>query len=120
MPQTYYILLCGFAGGVLSALYELYSNDNFSKYPKVKILLLFILSPFAGTFAAFAVYKGLHRVITDFNNALSIACIAGFGGMKTLLFLLWLFFEKLKQFFSIKNGNGNVNGNGNNMNGDIK
>jgi putative effector of murein hydrolase len=105
MPQTYYILLCGFAGGILSALYELYSNDNFAKYQRVKIILLFILSPFAGVFAAFAVFKGLHSVITDFNKALSIACIAGFGGMKTLLFLLWLFFEKLKQFFSIKNGN---------------
>jgi hypothetical protein len=112
MSETHYILLCGFAGGVLSALYELYNNDNFMRFSRAKTTLLFILSPFAGVFAAFLVYKGLHNVITEYNTALALSGIAGFGGMKTMLFLLWVFFEKLRQFFSIKNGNGNSNGNG--------
>jgi phosphate/sulfate permease len=106
MSPTYYILLCGFVGGVLSALYELWNNDNFVSYTRAKIILLCILSPFAGTFAAFLVYKGLHKVVTEHNTALFFAGVAGFGGMKTMLFLLWVFFEKLKLFFGVKNGNG--------------
>jgi hypothetical protein len=91
-----YSVACGSAAGLLSALYEIYDNDNFMKYGKVKICFLIGLSTFAGGFIAFVTLNLLNRFIDLHGITQGVAAIAGFGGKKTISLLQKVFSMKLE------------------------
>jgi hypothetical protein len=86
-----YSVLAGCGGGLLSALYELYANDNFLKYPRKKIIFLFALSVYAGGFLAFMTLNLLQKFIDLEGITQGVASLAGFGGKRTASILFKLF-----------------------------
>jgi hypothetical protein len=92
-----YSIICGALAGLLSALYELYDNDNFLKYGKPKICFLIGLSLFAGGFIAYITLNILQKFVDLNGITQGVASIAGFGGKKTI--------SLLQKIFSIKVSN---------------
>jgi hypothetical protein len=91
-----YSVICGACAGLLSALYELYSNDNFLTYSRKKIAFLCFLSVYAGGFVAFMTLNLLHKFIDLEGITQGVASLAGFGGIKTVRFLQRIFALKLE------------------------